>query len=183
MIWLFWTHDLPACNIMPQPLWSLGKDIYFTTNNLNFISNKSIFTVDKTLYSALPQTITPNPHINLLNVYAQIANKIGFQRQQCVRERERVSVCERERERHMHITYPDLGQEIQFISKVTEISLHTKIKVITRWRKGRSSLQGQCWYYLWDWHYSEIKWSWQGLYFVNHSCWPKPTFTPPCEGE
>jgi hypothetical protein len=29
--------------------------------------------------SAPPQTIAPNPHTNLLNVYTQIANKIGFQ--------------------------------------------------------------------------------------------------------
>jgi hypothetical protein len=28
---------------------------------------------------ALPQDIAPNPHTNLLNVYVQIANKIGFQ--------------------------------------------------------------------------------------------------------
>jgi hypothetical protein len=29
--------------------------------------------------SALPQAIAPNPHTNLLNVYVQIANKMGFQ--------------------------------------------------------------------------------------------------------
>jgi hypothetical protein len=29
--------------------------------------------------SAIPQAITPNPHTNLLNVYIQIANKMGFQ--------------------------------------------------------------------------------------------------------
>jgi hypothetical protein len=33
----------------------------------------------RTLMSAIPQDITPNPHTNLLNVYIQIANKIGFQ--------------------------------------------------------------------------------------------------------
>jgi hypothetical protein len=27
--------------------------------------------------SAIPQAITPNPHTNLLNVYRQIANKMG----------------------------------------------------------------------------------------------------------
>jgi hypothetical protein len=32
--------------------------------------------------SAIPQAITPNPHTNLLNVYIQIANKMGFQQQQ-----------------------------------------------------------------------------------------------------
>jgi hypothetical protein len=31
------------------------------------------------LMSAIPQAITPNPHTNLLNVYIQIANKMGFQ--------------------------------------------------------------------------------------------------------
>jgi hypothetical protein len=29
--------------------------------------------------NALPQAIAPNPHINLLNVYVHIANKMGFQ--------------------------------------------------------------------------------------------------------
>jgi hypothetical protein len=29
--------------------------------------------------SALPQAIAPNPHTNLLNVYIEIANKMGFQ--------------------------------------------------------------------------------------------------------
>jgi hypothetical protein len=29
--------------------------------------------------SAIPLAITPNPHTNLLNVYIQIANKMGFQ--------------------------------------------------------------------------------------------------------
>jgi hypothetical protein len=32
--------------------------------------------------SAPPQAIAPNPRTNLLNVYIQIANKIGFQQQQ-----------------------------------------------------------------------------------------------------
>jgi hypothetical protein len=32
--------------------------------------------------SAIPQAITPNPHTNLLNVYIQIANKMGFQLKQ-----------------------------------------------------------------------------------------------------
>jgi hypothetical protein len=32
--------------------------------------------------TAFPQTIAPNPHTNLLNVYIQIANKMGFQQQQ-----------------------------------------------------------------------------------------------------
>jgi hypothetical protein len=31
--------------------------------------------------SAIPQAITPNPHTSLLNVYIQIANKMGFQQQ------------------------------------------------------------------------------------------------------
>jgi hypothetical protein len=31
------------------------------------------------LMSAIPQAITPNPHTNLLNVYIQIANKMGLQ--------------------------------------------------------------------------------------------------------
>jgi hypothetical protein len=30
--------------------------------------------------SALPQAIALNPHTNLLNVYIQIANKIGLQK-------------------------------------------------------------------------------------------------------
>jgi hypothetical protein len=29
--------------------------------------------------SAIPQAITPNPHTNLLNVYIQIANNMGYQ--------------------------------------------------------------------------------------------------------
>jgi hypothetical protein len=29
--------------------------------------------------SAIPQAITPNPQTNLLNVYIQIENKMGFQ--------------------------------------------------------------------------------------------------------
>jgi hypothetical protein len=33
----------------------------------------------RALMSAIPQTITLNPHTNLLNVYMQIANKMGFQ--------------------------------------------------------------------------------------------------------
>jgi hypothetical protein len=33
----------------------------------------------RALMSAIPQAITPNPHSNLLNVYIQIANKMGFQ--------------------------------------------------------------------------------------------------------
>jgi hypothetical protein len=32
--------------------------------------------------SAIPQVITPNPHTNLLNVYIQIANKMGFKKNQ-----------------------------------------------------------------------------------------------------
>jgi hypothetical protein len=31
------------------------------------------------LMSVPPQAIAPNPHTNLLNVYIQIANKMGFQ--------------------------------------------------------------------------------------------------------
>jgi hypothetical protein len=34
------------------------------------------------IWSALPQAIAPNPHANLLNVYIQIANKMGFEQQQ-----------------------------------------------------------------------------------------------------
>jgi hypothetical protein len=30
--------------------------------------------------SALPQAIAPNPHTNLLDVYTQIANKMGFKK-------------------------------------------------------------------------------------------------------
>jgi hypothetical protein len=30
--------------------------------------------------SALPQAIPPNPHTNLLNVYIQIANKMGLKK-------------------------------------------------------------------------------------------------------
>jgi hypothetical protein len=30
--------------------------------------------------SASPQATAPNPHTNLLNVYIQIANKMGFQK-------------------------------------------------------------------------------------------------------
>jgi hypothetical protein len=36
----------------------------------------------RTLMSAPPQAVAPNPHTNLLNVYIQIANKMGFQQQQ-----------------------------------------------------------------------------------------------------
>jgi hypothetical protein len=32
--------------------------------------------------SVPPQAIAPNPHTNLLNVYIQIANKMGVQQQQ-----------------------------------------------------------------------------------------------------
>jgi hypothetical protein len=32
--------------------------------------------------NALPQAIPPNPYTNLLNVYIQIASKMGFQQQQ-----------------------------------------------------------------------------------------------------
>jgi hypothetical protein len=35
--------------------------------------------------SAPPQAIAPNPHTNLLNVYKQIANKIGFQQKNFLR--------------------------------------------------------------------------------------------------
>jgi hypothetical protein len=34
--------------------------------------------------SAPPQAIAPNLHTNLLNVYAQIANKMGFQQKKNV---------------------------------------------------------------------------------------------------
>jgi hypothetical protein len=34
----------------------------------------------RALMSAIPQAITPNPHTNSLNVYTQIANKMGFQK-------------------------------------------------------------------------------------------------------
>jgi hypothetical protein len=34
---------------------------------------------ERALMSAPPQAIAPNPHTNLLNVYTQIANKMGFQ--------------------------------------------------------------------------------------------------------
>jgi hypothetical protein len=33
----------------------------------------------RALMSAISQAITPNPHTNLLNVYIQIANEMGFQ--------------------------------------------------------------------------------------------------------
>jgi hypothetical protein len=36
----------------------------------------------RALLSAPPQAIASNPHTNLLNVYIQLANKIGFQQQQ-----------------------------------------------------------------------------------------------------
>jgi hypothetical protein len=36
------------------------------------------------LMSALSQAIAPNPHINLLNVYIQIANKMGFQQKKII---------------------------------------------------------------------------------------------------
>jgi hypothetical protein len=32
--------------------------------------------------SASPQAIAPNPYTNLLNVYIQIANKMGFQQKE-----------------------------------------------------------------------------------------------------
>jgi hypothetical protein len=32
--------------------------------------------------SAAPQAIAPNPHTKLLNVYIQIANKMGFKKKQ-----------------------------------------------------------------------------------------------------
>jgi hypothetical protein len=34
--------------------------------------------------SALLQAIAPNPHTNLLNLYIQIANKMGFQQQKII---------------------------------------------------------------------------------------------------
>jgi hypothetical protein len=33
----------------------------------------------RALMSAPPQAIAPNPYTNLLNVYIQVANKMGFQ--------------------------------------------------------------------------------------------------------
>jgi hypothetical protein len=34
----------------------------------------------RALMSAPPQAIAPNPHTNLLNVYIQLANKMGFKK-------------------------------------------------------------------------------------------------------
>jgi hypothetical protein len=34
----------------------------------------------RALMSVAPRAIAPNPHTNLLNVYIQIANKMGFQK-------------------------------------------------------------------------------------------------------
>jgi hypothetical protein len=36
---------------------------------------------ERALLIAPPQAIEPNPHINLLNVYIQLANNMGFQQQ------------------------------------------------------------------------------------------------------
>jgi hypothetical protein len=36
----------------------------------------------RALMNAPPQAIAPNPHTNLLDVYIQIANKMGFQQQE-----------------------------------------------------------------------------------------------------
>jgi hypothetical protein len=38
----------------------------------------------RAIMSASPQVIAPNLHANLLNVYIQIANKIGFQNKKLV---------------------------------------------------------------------------------------------------
>jgi hypothetical protein len=37
----------------------------------------------RALMSAPPQAIAPNPYTNFVNVYVQIANKMGFQQQCC----------------------------------------------------------------------------------------------------
>jgi hypothetical protein len=39
--------------------------------------------------SAIPQAITPNPHTNFLNVYVQIANKMGFQEKQTKKKQQK----------------------------------------------------------------------------------------------
>jgi hypothetical protein len=41
-----------------------------------------IITTGRALMSALSQAIAPNPYTNLLNVYIQIANKMGFQQKE-----------------------------------------------------------------------------------------------------
>jgi hypothetical protein len=38
--------------------------------------------------SAPPRAIAPNPHTNLLNVYIQLANKMGFQQKKLCRGQE-----------------------------------------------------------------------------------------------
>jgi hypothetical protein len=38
----------------------------------------------RALMSVPSQTIAPNPHTNLLNVYIQIANKMGFQQKKII---------------------------------------------------------------------------------------------------
>jgi hypothetical protein len=45
---------------------------YFTAPNPN--------SYGRALMSVPPQAIAPNPHTNLLNVYIQLANEMGFQK-------------------------------------------------------------------------------------------------------
>jgi hypothetical protein len=41
----------------------------------------------------IPQAIGPNPHTNLLNVYIQIANKMGFQKKKLLNSKYWVLSC------------------------------------------------------------------------------------------
>jgi hypothetical protein len=45
-----------------------------------FVSWSLIQEIGGALMSAPPQAMAPNPHTNMVNVYIQIANKIGFQK-------------------------------------------------------------------------------------------------------
>jgi hypothetical protein len=47
--------------------------------------------------SALLQAIAPNPHTNLLNVYIQIANKMGFQKKNSVELNTEHRLCSQSR--------------------------------------------------------------------------------------
>jgi hypothetical protein len=42
--------------------------------------------------SALPQAIVPNSHTNLLNVYVQIANEMGFQQNKTKQKIKKLSI-------------------------------------------------------------------------------------------
>jgi hypothetical protein len=50
----------------------------------------------RALLSVPPQAIAPNPHTNLLNVYIQLANKMGFQQTNKQTNKNSVGACSKQ---------------------------------------------------------------------------------------